>query len=100
MLKINNSSVSGMSEELKTVLKKMCEMVGAEFDKIDFEKTGWFSDYSWSLKQEKEFVKWMRSLLKNNSVYRNALMDHPTVRVGVINYLVDEFVFNYGWKYK
>ena len=33
---------------LDTILKKQCEMVGADFSKMNFKKERWFWDYTWN----------------------------------------------------
>jgi len=53
-----------MNDELKIILRKMCESVGADFDTIDFNKKDWFWDHEWTAEQEEEFRKWLLQHLK------------------------------------
>ena len=84
-------------KHLVKVLKKMCSMVGANFEKINFKKEGWFRSYSWSEDKENKFKEWMIDYLKENKEARNSLMERPTSTKRSLEKVVDEFLFNYGW---
>ena len=87
-----------MNKNLVPILKKMCEMVGADYDKIDFKKDGWYWEYQWTKEQESEFQKWMVEHLNNNREARNILMYCPNKNKTRIKDSVKAFIWNFGWK--
>ena len=89
-----------MNKELETILKKMCSIVNATYDTIDFKKAKWFHQYEWTLKQENKFKEWMVKLLDSNLKVRNSIMQYPQKNKKNIQRVVNEFIFNYGWKTK
>jgi len=50
-------------KHLNIILIKMCEMVGADFSKMDFKKQNWFHQFEWTEDSENEFKKWLISYL-------------------------------------
>lgn len=79
------------------VLKKMCKVVGADFDTIDFKKDNWYHDYQWTDKQEDAFRKWMINYLSSKLEARREFglwSGAPTY----IERTVAMFLLNYGWK--
>jgi len=86
-----------MNLHLGYILKKMCEMVGANYDEIDFKKQSWFTLYKWNANKESEFKEWFVNYLMENKDARFELMEFPTTRINIIKKLIDEFIFNYGW---
>ena len=86
-----------MEEHLQTVLGKMCEMVGTNIGRVNFKEELWFTQYSWTPKQEKEFKNWMVNYLYKNSKARRALGCNYTSK-RFIKEAVNWFVFDYGWK--
>jgi hypothetical protein len=89
-----------MNKHLEIILKKMCEMVEADYSLIDFKEEGWFTKYTWTLEREKEFKVWLQNYLKDNKEVRQALLSYPILRKSNYSKAVDEFCFNYGWKYE
>jgi len=87
-----------MNENLVPILKKMCEMVGADYDKIDFKKDGWYWEYQWTKEQESEFQKWMVEYLMNNKGARDILMHWPRKGKKLVTEAVKAFIWNHGWK--
>lgn len=87
-----------MTKHLETILKKMCKMVGADYDKIDFKKQGWYLEYEWTLEKEKEFVTWLANYLKDTPSAFKELSDSGVVTNHRIMSVAKEFVFSYGWK--
>lgn len=87
-----------MNEHLVPILKKMCEMVGADYDKLDFKKEGWYLKHTWTKDKEAEFQKWMVEYLNNNREARNILMYYPNKNKTRIKDSVKAFIWNFGWK--
>lgn len=82
------------------VIKKMCNMVGADYRKINFKGNKWFMKYSWTEEQQEEFKKWMEDYLYKSSDARRGIMIHNIKNKKIIKETVAFFVFNYGWKFK
>ena len=82
---------------LDTILKKQCEMVGADFSKMNFKKERWFWDYTWNEKQEDEFFKWLMEFLKDRKVWNN-LTDYHNNNKRNRERFSQEWNLNYGWK--
>lgn len=83
---------------LKEVLTKMCEIVGAKYESIDFKKDRWFEEYSWAIEKEQEFKTWLMTLLKQKKAMMalfGLLSTHRLIR----QKCADDFCFNYGWTY-
>ena len=89
-----------MNKHLKVILKKMCQIVGADFDLMDFEQKDWYFGYSWTVSEEKMFREWLKNYLKKNKEARNELMNWPSKKEKALEDVAGWFVFNYGWKYK
>ena len=89
-----------MTKHLTTILKKMCSMVKADYDKIDFKSVHWFLDYEWSIEQEKKFVVWLAKYLKDKPSAFKELSDSNIVSNHRIMSVAKEFVYTYGWKVK
>ena len=49
--------------QLKEILTEMCRRVGADYDKIDFKKEGWFRDYTWTEEEQEDFHQWLGNKL-------------------------------------
>jgi hypothetical protein len=76
----------------------MCDMVGADFKKIDFSTADWFQEYKWTQQQEAEFRGWFYKLLKNDAAARKEMLEHPAINSKTyIDSAVSEFIFQYGW---
>lgn len=88
-----------MNKSLITVLKKMCNIVNADFNKIDFKKDRWYHEYSWTEKEEKNFRKWLSKFIYDNKKAREDLT-HCRKNQKDIKIFVNIFLFNYGWKTK
>lgn len=88
-----------MNKYLKIILLKQCEIVGADYNKIDFKKENWYWDYQWTKEQEQEFKLWLIDYIKNNKEARNELMSIPSVNKKFLEKFANEFIMNYGWKY-
>ena len=84
---------------LKVVLTKMCNMVGADFNKINFNQRDWYYKYTWTQEQQDKFAGWLTKLLKTNKQARTQFMKWPLM-TSQIKELVDWFILDYGWKLK
>ena len=85
-------------EDSDIVLKEMFKRVGAEdkYDTFDFKKKNWFWDYTWTLEEEQDFIKWVGKFLKEKRYVgkgKKRGMDW-----GV--YEAIKIVGNYGWRTK
>lgn len=78
----------------------MCDIVGADFDKVNFKDEHWFWENEWTLGQQKQYEKWLVGYLKNDVKARNELMERPSKAKKNLEQFATYFVFNYGWKYK
>ena len=89
-------------KHLTIILKKMSRIVKAYFNKIDFTENDWYHKYSWTEKQEKDFIEWLTDYLYKSKEARWELLEfpyHPKNR----KYLRDgagQFVWQFGWKVK
>lgn len=87
-----------MSEELKIVLGKMCSYVDADFNTMDFEDHYWYTKYTWTEEQLKDFEYWFINYLRENKSARTQLMPFPSNKVKIIKRFVTNFIFYCGWK--
>ena len=88
--------------EIRTeILKKQCEVVGADFDKLDFisPESRWFMEYSWTKEQEEEFKKWLIDYMKALSKQDYYQLSNYTKNKTNMKKIAEEWCFNYGWKY-
>lgn len=86
--------------ETKKVFKKMCEMVGADYKKINFKKEGWWNKYEWTVEQAAEFSRWLYEELRKRPELRHEMMETPTANPQLLIRFVNKFVAFYGWKTK
>lgn len=87
-----------MSDSLVVVLKKMCDIVGADFDSIQFESDDWFLKHSWEEDQEKEFIDWMADYLYKNRIARLEMTKITNNTKRNCRNAAVQFVWNYGWR--
>jgi hypothetical protein len=87
-------------KHIDIILNKMCEILGADFSKMDFKKENWFRTYEWTEDSENDFKKWLISHLLENKEARDEIMEWPTKDKKNIEKAVNDFIFNYGWKTK
>ena len=88
-----------ISPELEVILKKMCEMVGANYDEIDFKEKDWYRKHQWTIAQENEFIDWFTDRLNKNKVTRNEFVEY-SLNPGRkrLRKVSEGFAFNYGWR--
>jgi len=82
------------------IITKMCSIVGANPKDIDFKKKGWYLDYSWTEKEQNNFIKWLSDYLYNNSGARKEIMALPLKNRVNTKGVAMMFVLNYGFKLK
>jgi len=89
-----------MNEHLQTILRKMCDVVGADAEKVDFGKHDWYTDYEWTMDEGKEFREWMIDYLYNDNKARKSMCKVNKKTKKHLGRVADEFCFQYGWKYR
>jgi hypothetical protein len=89
-----------MKEPLITILKKQCEIVGADFDKVNFDDELWFFSHQWDKEQEKQFIDWLTDYLHSNRNIMKQLYNISSGDKKFCRKAAEKFAFNYGWKYK
>ena len=88
-----------MHEQVKIVLAKQCEIVGAKYEDINFEDDLWFFERQWTKEQESEFIDWLTDHLRTNKEARVAIMKIPSRTKSMCKRTAEAFAFNFGWKY-
>jgi len=80
------------------IIRKMCNVVGADINKIDFTKPDWYTKYKWSEEEQEKFTTWLSEYLYDNSEARKELMAMPIKDKKTTNGAARIFMLNYGWK--
>jgi hypothetical protein len=83
---------------LKVVFSKMLEYGGFDIEKFSFG-SDWYFKYAWDKKEEADFRKWLEKYLtKEKGAFKEFTdsMKNPKN----IKKVVEELVWNYGWKSK
>lgn len=89
-----------LSEPVKTILRKQCEVVGADFDKLDFlnDDSRWFMEYSWNSNQEKQFHNWFKKYLKECPIFVwRELCSYSRNKTNIEKFIT-AWIFNFGWR--
>ena len=86
------------NKTLEIVLKEMCKRVGANYNKINFKKEGWFRTYEWSEEEQNDFKKWIINYIYMNRFAREKLLAFPIRSKKLITEAVTRFLLDYGWK--
>lgn len=89
-----------MNAQVKIVLEKQCEIVGARYEDVDFNDDLWFFSYQWTKDQEYEFIEWLTNHLQTDREARNNIMNIPSRNRRICRQAAQSFAFNFGWKYK
>jgi len=74
------------------ILKKMCEYAGVKDTDVDWTDREWFTQHTWTAKQEQLFIWWLAGFLIKNKYARlgkNHALHEASKMVG-----------DYGWKTK
>ena len=85
-------------KHLEVILRKMCRMVGANYNSMNFKESNWFHKHSWTEEEESEFKKWLIKYFNDHVEARHALMKFPLKKY--VKESAQSFIFNYGWKLK
>lgn len=72
------------------VLKKQCEIIGVDYEKVDFKARDWFMQHSWTKEQEIEFIGWLQGYLIGHRYATKRSARHEAEKI----------VMNYGWTTK
>jgi hypothetical protein len=83
---------------LETILRKMFELVNANYDTFDFTQDNWYWEYTWTPEQEKIFHTWLYGYMRLNTQARNELMSININTKKNVTDFVNNFIFTYGWK--
>ena len=81
-------NVDKLSEDTEYILKKMCEVVGADFAKVKFKSSNWYLKHTWTEEEQQDFIDWLAKFYQKRHGY--------TKKNSV--FLANSFVGNYGWK--
>jgi hypothetical protein len=88
------------SKGLEYILREMCSRVGADYDKMDFNKENWFWEYQWTREEEEDFIKWLAKKIRKDRKVRTLFWTDRKVTEKEAEMGARMFVFNYGWKLK
>lgn len=81
------------------ILEKMCEYVGVTIEDIDWNDEEWFKQYEWTVKEQDNFINWLKKQLKSKNIMRE-VAGHSFIDANTRNKVAMFFVLNYGWKTK
>ena len=95
---MNETDKNGFGPELKLIMSHMCEMIGVNYDDVDFKKEGWFWEHTWTMAQEEEFITWLTNLLYTDTKVRKAILSFPSKDKKRCEGGARFFASNYGWK--
>ena len=87
-------------DHIEVILRKMCEIINVDFDSIDSSKRGWKDKYSWTVKQNKEFVSWLTKYMLAPDARKQLMtgLDRENVKQIKRKKFAVNFVALYGWK--
>lgn len=89
-----------MKEVIDIILKKQCELVGADFIKTDFKKPYWYWQHEWSREKENEFKKWFVDYFVKNKKQFRMISERLFINKKVLSKAADEWCMQFGWKIK
>lgn len=84
-------------DPLDSVLKDLCEAVGADYYTTDFEENDWYHKHNWTFKDEAKFTEHLLDKVKKNPKFYRDLFNVQNNRK--TKQSIEMFLFNYGWKY-
>jgi hypothetical protein len=93
-----------MKENIKKALKIMLYLADSQpnlvdsqpdFEDIDFKKPGWFSDYTWTERNQERAKEQLSNNFKKNW---KDVVEHKPTNKKQRDEAADEFIFNYGLK--
>jgi hypothetical protein len=83
---------------MQKLLRKMCEMVNTDVNKINFMEPSWYMKNSWTDEQQKEYEDWMADYLYNTTSARKEIMSFPRKNKKRCRDVAHHFAMWYGWK--
>lgn len=85
---------------MEKILRKMCELVGAPYEQINFKSHDWYLQYSWDPETENQFKEWLFLELKSDKDLRILLGGVDYKKDAYLKKIANQFTWNYGWKTK
>jgi hypothetical protein len=92
---------------LKTIMQKMCDMVGADISTVERgykshkdHDPEWYHKHSWTKEQEQEFIKWTADYLYENKKDWRELSRTPITSKKNARKVAEDINFQWGWKRK
>lgn len=85
-------------EPLDSILKDLCEAVGANYYTMDFSENDWYMSYTWSFEDQKKFEEKLYTKIKKNPKLYSSLFLVSSGKK--IKSSIQMFLFTYGWKYQ
>jgi hypothetical protein len=83
---------------LDSVLKDLCEAVGADYYTMDFAENDWYFKHTWTMQDQLNFKNKLVKKIKNNKKFYSNIISVKSDKD--INTGVEMFLFTYGWKFK
>jgi len=84
-------------EPMRTILFKMCKVVGANYYKINFSAERWFMKHTWTKEQEKDFQIWMADRIYKLPDWRKSFQLTKKRKKEAMK-VAEDFTWNHGWK--
>lgn len=81
-------------------LVRMCKMVGVLPINVQWADNQWYMAYSWTLKDEKKFQKWLIRFWKRSPGARDEILARSCRGRKEHEEAARWFTFMYGWKIK
>lgn len=88
----------GHGPHLEVILRKMCEYVKADYDKINFTDENWFFHHQWYEHQEDKFKEWLYLYLATNNGARKEILAFNTKSKKLLEKAILHFILDYGWR--
>ena len=92
------TTINDLSPALQEIMREMCRRVGADPEEINFKEPYWFHKYTWTSKEEEDFINWLTDRLAQNKEWREELLEIPTKNRKLLKQAARMFALNYGWK--
>jgi len=82
----------------ETIMANMCRVVGADYNKLDTARDGWYSQHRWDEPTKKRFGSWLAEYIHKIPSAQRELYGRSSMRKKDCISAANMFVFNYGWK--
>ena len=97
----NHQKKHKFGKHLEIILRHICKMVGADFDKINFLGENWYRKHTWDEKQSEQFIKWFAVYLHSHKEARMELYNRMScMRIADWVKAGRWFELCYGWRMK